>query len=427
MKIALFESSDLFRKVIRSSLDGAMSIVWSEFREISEESEELINNECFDAIVTSKELSNGDYHDVAKSVHISKVNQETPIYLISSDESPEFLNSAFDASVTDVFSKQNLPQLVETFKKVLSFKTSVSGAHILLIEDDRRIAAFYEKSLTDQYFRVSVATCYDEAEKILNEMSVELVITDLHLDSGDHGQRIIRYIRRHENPSLNNLPLMVLSGSPLNSKQTRLYYLGMDEYLLKPVLPNQICLRAINLIKKYRLYKKVIDKAAEFKEAAQYDSLTRGYNRDGFFDVTKFIIAGCRRKGDPVGILYIDLDNFKTVNDEHGHQAGDSVLTLFSKILKNELREQDVMARWGGDEFVVLLYECNDEFLLSVAERVSKAVLAKKKELYGSGCSIGVTSGVPVDTDQLSVLIEQADQAMYISKNKNKGGVSVYR
>ena len=256
MKIALFESSDLFRKVIRSSLDGAMDIVWYEYPGITEDSIDHIDTSNFDAIVTSKELAGGDFHDIVRLAHNSQANEETPVYLISSDDSPAFLNKAFDANITDVFSKQNLLTLVDTIKKVLSFKTSVAGAHILLVEDDRRVCAFYAKALSDQHFKVSVAGSYDEAEKILNELTVELVITDLHLESGDHGQRIIRYIRHHENSDLNNLPLMVLSSSPLTSKQTRLYYLGMDEYLKKPVLPAQIGLRAINLIKKYRLYKK---------------------------------------------------------------------------------------------------------------------------------------------------------------------------
>ena len=96
-------------------------------------------------------------------------------------------------------------------------------------------------------------------------------------------------------------------------------------------------------------------------------------------------------------------------------------------MLMSTLREQDLVSRWGGDEFVVLLSECDDQLLLSLVEKILNIVNLGKDQLYSVGCSIGVTSGVPASIEELTELIDKADKAMYISKNKGRGVASVYR
>lgn len=426
MKIALFEPSDAMRNFIRASLSGNISIVWREFSGVNADSKYVIEHEKIDAIVTSKELDVSDYKMVIKLAQKNKVNQETPIFLLSSDTSVESLNRAFEVGVTDVFVKQDLAALASVFKRMLTLSTCVEGARILIVEDDKSVSDYYAECLRGAHFKVSQAATCEEAEDVLKIHEIELVITDLNLDGGGQGQRVIRSIRRNEQVCFSQIPIMVLSGSSSSQHKTGLFYLGIDDYIVKPASQSQLIIRAIKLVLKFRSHKQILRQQDELKEAAHYDSLTRLYNRHGFQDIAAFCIANAQRQSeDHLGILCIDLDAFKPVNDKYGHRTGDNILKKFSDILKHALREQDIVARWGGDEFVVLLNQCGPEFMPMVVERIQTAVSSASAELLGVGCSIGYAESRPRSFNELLLLIEKADQSMYQQKRKRDGKTNV--
>lgn len=424
MKIALFESSDMFRKVIRSTVVGEFE--WFEHSDFTEKAQYELESQHFDAIVTSKELETSDFRKVVDFVRAKAVNQEAPVYLLSSDQSSKFLNSAFDCGVTDIFAKQELSQLSETFRNTLSYTNSVQGAELLLVEDSETVANYYAKVFREMHFKVTIAATCQEAQDIFERQAIELIIVDLHLESGDVGHRIIRHVRRGKTRLTRFVPIMVLSSSVLSKDQTGLFYLGIDEYIQKPSSPLQVGLRGINLIRKYRAYKQVINQAAELKEAAHYDSLTRLYNRHGFNNISNISAARSKRHNEELGVLYIDLDDFKQANDMHGHESGDHVLIQFSGILKAQLRNHDIIARWGGDEFVVLLSHCSLEYMEKVSLRILDVIHSNKENLLGVGCSIGIAHGIVEDSLALNALIKHADEAMYEAKKRGKDTVLRY-
>lgn len=427
MKIALFDPSSSFRKLFIATINDIISdIEWYEFEELNEHSREHLSQNTLDIIVTSAQHKHGDFSAVTRFIKHSQSNQETPIFLFSADSSTAFIDKAFQAGVTDIFAKQDLMTVVDIFKNIIDFTASVTDACILLVEDDKSIAQYYVEELRALGLNILHATNCDEANYIIRRHSVELVITDLNLENGGQGQRVIREIRHNQTVDNSGIPIMVMSSSATAQHRICLFYLGIDEYVVKPISARELSLRAIHLIRKFRAEKEAISSATRFKEIAHYDNVTGGYSRHGFLDVAHFYTAGCKRSGNVLGILYLDLDDFKPVNDTHGHAVGDKVLSLTVKILKSQLREQDVVSRWGGDEFVVLLQDCDKNFLVCVAERIQQEFNEQAPTLFGAGCSIGLSHGSPHTTSSLLELISCADSAMYSSKKTKKGSITVY-
>lgn len=255
MKIALLEPSQSLRSFFRSAIEAGELIEWCEFEDFTELAQTTLINEAFDVIVTAKELRSCSYDAVLKLVHNSNLNKETPVFLLSSDQSDSFMNIAFQLGVTDVLSKQEIASLKEVLHRILHFSELGKGARILMIEDDKSIAEFYSTVLSHFGFEVAHSTSATDAIEMLGFYEFELVITDLNLKSGGLGQHVIRELRRQAKVGKANIPIMVLSSSAMSRHQTGLFYLGIDEYLVKPVPPRQLCLRSAQLVQKYRAEK----------------------------------------------------------------------------------------------------------------------------------------------------------------------------
>ncbi len=157
------------------------------------------------------------------------------------------------------------------------------------------------------------------------------------------------------------------------------------------------------------------------------DFLTGAYNRAYFLDSLEREISLARRRGRPVSVLLVDLDRFKSVNDDYGHLAGDEVLRSVAKLLARVVRREDVLARFGGEEFVVLLPRTDLAQALVVAEKIRAAVEAARFELE-SGESLSVTTSLGVaelegergGTEAPRELLARADAALYAAKDRGR-------
>ena len=156
-------------------------------------------------------------------------------------------------------------------------------------------------------------------------------------------------------------------------------------------------------------------------EAARTDPLTGIANRRGFYEQMDVELARWERGGPPFGVIYIDLDNFKQVNDRFGHQQGDQLLRRVAETIGRRVKETDIPARIGGDEFVILCWNAGAEALEEVADRLYKALarLGEPYEAIGFDISLGVASyeRPPAEAGEA---VESADQAMYEAKRSGR-------
>jgi diguanylate cyclase (GGDEF)-like protein len=164
--------------------------------------------------------------------------------------------------------------------------------------------------------------------------------------------------------------------------------------------------------------------AAKLEELATTDALTGAYNRRRFNDLTLSEAERVRRYGHPLSLLLLDIDHFKRVNDRHGHEAGDEVLVVLAGLIRGEIRATDRLARWGGEEFVVLSPDVTLEGEAELAERLRAALAAHDHASVGKvTASFGVTQHRPGETpDQL---FARADEALYRAKEGGRDRVEV--
>lgn len=165
----------------------------------------------------------------------------------------------------------------------------------------------------------------------------------------------------------------------------------------------------------------------ELEKLAITDELTGIYNRRHFLDVAEKEIARALRFGKPFATILLDIDDFKKINDSHGHAAGDAVLKNLTSLCLRHCRKIDTFARYGGDEFYFILPECTREEALTFAERIRSAVEQVRIDFEGSSIPVTVSLGVQTYTgseDSLDRLLIRTDNAMYAAKQAGKNSVS---
>lgn len=159
----------------------------------------------------------------------------------------------------------------------------------------------------------------------------------------------------------------------------------------------------------------------------EQDALTMLYNRRRYDQDLQRIIAQAERDGSRVALLVFDLDDFKPINDEHGHASGDIVLKQVAQKLSSQMRRNEVLYRIGGDEFALLLLNASDEEVQLLAERIVQTVHSLSFNFDGTTCRVDCSLGIamfPDDADSIQSLLHLADQAMYEAKKNGKGRFS---
>jgi diguanylate cyclase (GGDEF)-like protein len=164
----------------------------------------------------------------------------------------------------------------------------------------------------------------------------------------------------------------------------------------------------------------------QIEEMANFDSLTKLRNRRSFFNMVEGLIASAKRNRQPITVMLMDIDDFKQVNDQFGHSTGDRVLVQIASFLSTSLRAVDVKARYGGDEFIILLPQTDVEAAKIVSTRLFQGIEETIAEMGIPGLNVSVSIGVSGRdvlgrSQSLMEIVEEADKALYFVKNKGKG------
>lgn len=172
----------------------------------------------------------------------------------------------------------------------------------------------------------------------------------------------------------------------------------------------------------YRAHRKAEITSKQLEKIAKTDMLTGAYSRHFLVDQVTGEIAEARRYGQKIGLLMLDIDHFKHINDQFGHVAGDQVLKDLVARIQGQLREADTRARWGGEEFLVLLPHCTLDDTLGLAEKLRKSIADNAFPEVGSvQISIGVSEYRPLET--FIEWLNRTDRAMYRAKSEGRNTV----
>ncbi|MBE8168734.1 MAG: diguanylate cyclase [Shewanella sp.] len=318
----------------------------------------------------------------------------------------------------------------------LSLKTNTQTIRpkILVIDDTLANLVAMKVLLKNTETDILTADSGNEGLALALEDNIALVLLDVNMPQMD-GFEVARLLKQLDETS--NIPIIFLTANN-QDEDTRLegYSSGAIDYIVKPVHPNVLLHKVEIFLNMWRInfdmeqeIKRRIAIEKEIEYLAQHDTLTHLINRRQLHLELDKLINRSMRSHNRFAVLFLDLDGFKKINDELGHDAGDAFLKQIAARFKVEIRSFDIAARYGGDEFVIVLADIEDSIALSnklqsIITSVSKDIIWKDG-VINAGVSIGV-SIYPDHGETTSTLISCADSAMYLAKKVGKNTFRFY-
>jgi len=297
---------------------------------------------------------------------------------------------------------------------------------ILIIDDSatvrkKIIETLRVSNLFDRYLEAEDGI---EGFKILGNFRVDLILCDLEMPRMD-GFKFLSLCNSQEN--LKNIPIILLSAHGQDEMKIRGLEQGAVDFVTKPFTAGELLARVKIQQKIKRLQDELRRSNEQLKELSNTDFLTGLYNRRFIMEVLELEFQRMRRKKGYLSLIILDIDHFKRVNDIYGHPQGDQVLISLAEILQADLRPYDIAARFGGEEFIVLLPETRLAQGFETAERLRKKVAAAKfsppLENLAITISLGLASSPEMPIDSIHDLIKEADDALYRAKENGRNRV----
>jgi two-component system, cell cycle response regulator len=297
-------------------------------------------------------------------------------------------------------------------------------AMILIVEEDRFAAARMAETLRSVGHSVTCAAGAD-AQTLLDS-DTELIIVSLSMPSCDP-LRVVSQCRANE--AFRQLPILLIAeDTDLVRVAKGLVDLGANDYLMRPVDRNELVARTGTQIRRKRLQDRLQQNYQHGLSLALTDPLTGLYARRYGEAHLDELIDRVNQDGASAAVMLFDIDHFKRVNDTHGHDAGDDVLRELAARTKHSVRSVDLAARWGGEEFVVVMPETDLANAAAVAERLRLAVANEPFTVKANGAKLGVTISIGVAAaiaggDHRDRLLKRADDALYSAKSAGRNRV----
>lgn len=300
------------------------------------------------------------------------------------------------------------------------------NATILVVEDERIVAKDLQNRLKKfGYAVLPVASSGEEAINRVTENCPDLVLMDINLKGDMDGVEAARQIHTRF-----NIPVIYLTAYADNNTLERAKLTEASGYLLKPFKERELYTNIEMALSKHRIEQERLVASSELRSALERESrlsrtdpATGVANRRLFIEFAKVELESAHKFSHPLTVVYIDIDNFKMINDTCGHHTGDQVLQTVAETIKNSLRETDVVARLGGDEFAMLLPKSEYEPAQIVIRRVQKRLLeSMERQKLTTTFSIGAVTFIQPPTS-VEEMIKQADCLMYLVKNNGKNKI----
>jgi len=297
---------------------------------------------------------------------------------------------------------------------------------VLVADDSSIYRKLVEHALAEKQYAVLFAKSGREAIDLFSKHQPSLVITDWMMPDLS-GIELCEHIRNH--PRQTYTYLIILTGITEKNKLVKGLAAGADDYLTKPFHSDELLARVGVGRRIVELHRQLAAKNQLLEELALTDALTGLPNRRAIEDWATRQLSGAARYGFSFLVVLADLDHFKTVNDTHGHDAGDTVLKKFSEILKNNSRRSDICGRVGGEEFLFVLTHTTQENAMVVIERIRADLEATRFDFDGGSLAVTASFGLAgfegTQAPDFNRLVSQADAALYAAKRTGRNRIEI--
>jgi len=308
---------------------------------------------------------------------------------------------------------------LQFFRTELELRSECNRA--LIADDDAMSRKILQSWLEDWGYEVTVAENGAIAWDILqHENSPELIVLDWVMPKID-GIELCRRIRERQRGPYQYI--LLVTANDQKQEVVKGLEAGADDYLTKPLDRNELQARLSVGKRILTLQQDLIQAREDLRFRATHDALTGILNRGTVLDLLRRELDRAARFQSPTGVMMLDLDHFKQVNDTHGHLTGDVVLKEAAQRMSQAVRSYDLVARYGGEEFLIVLPGCDEVKLQECAERIRSAIAGAP--IIDSGTEIPVTTSIGMalaacgSTSETDVL-KAADIALYQAKNSGR-------
>jgi two-component system cell cycle response regulator len=298
----------------------------------------------------------------------------------------------------------------------------------ILIADDSIVSRhLLEATLRKWGYEVMVACDGAEALELLQrEDAPSLIILDWMMP-GMTGVEVCRRIRERDSEPYTYI--LLLTSKSQKEDLIEGMDAGADDYITKPFDQNELQVRLRAGTRLVDLQSQLLKAREDLRDQATRDSLTRLWNRSSILTELGRELARAQRECRPLGVVIVDLDHFKQVNDTYGHLAGDAVLREAARRMQNSIRQYDSIGRYGGEEFLILFPGCSATDSYAQADRLRKqlgqAEMSVNDQSLRITASFGVTTAMPGEAWTEEALIRKADEALYVAKKSGRNRVEI--
>ena len=299
--------------------------------------------------------------------------------------------------------------------------TDILNASILIVDDQAANVQLLEKMLREVGYQNLTSTMDPCVVCALHRANhYDLILLDLQMPGMD-GFQVMEDLQEIKTDSY--VPILVITAQP--GHKLRALASGAKDFISKPFDLMEAKTRIHNMLEVRLLYKQLEHHSHAQETMALHDALTGLPNRRLLMDRLSLAIAHAHRNKSTMAVMYLDLDGFKQINDTMGHDVGDTLLRMIADRLVAAVRQEDTVARMGGDEFVIVLWELSHA--ISVAKLVSKVIQAVSQpySIHGHTVNMTVSVGVsiyPAHGEEAEALMKSADLALLEAKRTGKNG-----